>query len=302
MIEMKKTEVLDIELELSTLCNADCPLCFRNYDTFKEHYPNTLIRPLNEIITQLEEYDNLEYIRLVGSISEPTLYKYFFELVKYIKSRNIKIEICTNGDTNSPEWWHKLNVILNEEDRVYFTICGSTQELHEIYRSNTTLSKIIDNVIGFQKGNNKIDYAQCIRFEYNSDNFDTEEFKKFVSVFNNIYMTETFLSKDSSNYINKKNLDLLKPNKKKQEQYFNIEKIANIGLSKKTLCKSWENKSQQVDINGNVYPCYLFLEASIGKLWDQDYEKIHNLEYDVCKFCEKNVMKMCMEKGLEYII
>ena len=38
---------------------------------------------------------------LVGSMSEPTLYPHFLELIDYLKSRDIKIEICTNGDTRN---------------------------------------------------------------------------------------------------------------------------------------------------------------------------------------------------------
>lgn len=302
---MNKDEVLDIELELSTYCNADCPLCYRNYTAFKEHYPESKYRELSDVTSQLDEYPNLEYVRLVGSISEPTLYKHFLKLVQYIKKRNVKIEICTNGDTKTEEWWSTLGRLLDDDDKVYFTICGSTQELHELYRAGTSLSNIIKNVRAFQE-HSSVDYAQCIRFEYNSDNFDSQEFKDFVSVFNNIYMTETFLLKDEDNYVDKTNLNLLKPNLKKQAKYLSMAKMADIrfktGLSKQAYCKSWEQKSQQIDINGNVYPCYLFLEASKGELWDQDYEKILSMKYEVCKFCEKYVMGHCMENGLDYII
>lgn len=302
---MNKDEVLDLELELSTYCNADCPLCYRNYTTFKEHYPENKFRELSHITAQLDEYPNLKDIRLVGSISEPTLYKNFFELVKYIKDRNVIIEICTNGDTHNPEWWNQLSLLMNKDDKVFFTICGSTQELHNIYRTGTKLTNILENAAAFRK-NLDIDYAQCIRFEYNSDNFNSQEFKDFVSVFSNVYMTETFLLKDENNYINRKNLHLLKPNLEKQSKYLSVAKAAELkfskGLSKEAFCKSYEQKSQQIDINGNVYPCYLFLEASKGSPWDQDYEKILSMQYEVCKFCEKHTMKHCIANGLDYII
>lgn len=42
---------------------------------------------------------------LVGSMSEPTLYPEFIPLVAYLKKRNIKIEICTNGDTRDDDFW-----------------------------------------------------------------------------------------------------------------------------------------------------------------------------------------------------
>lgn len=67
-------------------------------------------------------------------------------------------------------------------------------------------------------------------------------------------------------------------------------------------CMSWENKSQQIDIDGKVYPCYLFLEASKGKPWDGDYNKILNMEYDVCKYCDRAVIDLCNKKDLRFII
>lgn len=302
---LKMPKVIDLELELTTLCNAHCGLCYRNYTTFKDHYPETKIRPLQEIIDQLETFPDLEWIRLVGTISEPTLYKEFFPLVKYMKARGIKIEICTNGDTNNPSWWAELGTILTAEDRVYFSICGSTQELHNIYRTNTSLKDILINAAAFRT-DKKNDYAQCIRFDYNSDDFDSQQFKDMVSVFSNVYWTETFLHKEEANYVDKTNLIKLRPNSKKIQDYVHMDKFARAKYASpvkgKAYCMSWENKSQQVDIDGKVYPCYLFLEASGGKPWDGDYDKILNMQYEVCKYCDRAVIELCDRKDLRYII
>jgi len=303
MLTMPK--VTDVELELTTLCNAHCQLCYRNYKSFKEHYPTTKIRPLQDVIDQLETFPDLEWIRLVGTISEPTLYKDFFGLVKYIKSRNIKIEICTNGDTHDTNWWRELATYMNHEDRVYFSICGSTQELHEVYRTNTKLKSILENARAFRT-TNKNDYAQCIRFSYNSDNFDSDEFKNTVSEFSNIYWTETFLHKEQSNYIDTSQIDKLRPNPYKIQDYDLMDKFARAKFKSPikgtAYCMSWENHSQQIDIDGKVYPCYLFLEASKGEPWDGDYNKILSMTYDVCKYCDSAVIDLCNKKDLRYII
>jgi len=295
----------DVELELSTYCNADCPLCYRNYKTFDSHYPDHIIRPLEEVINQLEGFPNLKYVRLVGSISEPTIYKDFHELVKYIKSRDVTIEICTNGDTHGPEWWKKLSTLMNDKDSVYFSICGSTQELHETYRKGTKLKNILRNAEAFRSSDLN-DYAQCIRFDYNDDDFNSNEFKELVNVFSNVYMTETFLLKDESNYKDTTNLNKLKPYQGKIQQYITVEKIANLKwkspLKTTATCKAFNEKRLQIDVYGKEYPCYLFLEASGGKPWDKDWNKIKNSQYEVCKFCEKSVVNLCDEKDLDYII
>jgi len=302
---LKMPKVTDVELELTTLCNAHCQLCYRNYQTFKEHYPHTQIRPLQEVIDQLDSFPDLEWVRLVGTISEPTLYKEFFNLVKYIKSRNIKIEICTNGDTNDSLWWKSLAQYMNDQDRVYFSICGSTQDLHEIYRRNTKLKNILENARAF-RSDNKNDYAQCIRFHYNSDDFDSDQFKNMVSEFSHVYWTETFLLKNYDNYVDKHNLDLLRPNAHKIADYIHMDRFAQRKFESpvrgRPWCMSWEKRSQQIDINGKVYPCYLFLEASKGQPWDGDYEKILTMQYEVCKYCDRAVIDLCNKKDLRYII
>jgi MoaA/NifB/PqqE/SkfB family radical SAM enzyme len=303
MLNMPK--VVDIELELTTMCNAKCGLCYRNYTAFKEHYPEKKVRPLVDIIKQLDEFPDLEWIRLVGTISEPTLYKDFFGLVKYIKGRGINIEICTNGDTHKPAWWSKLATLMDHSDKVYFSICGSTQELHEIYRTNTKLENILANARAF-RSSNKNDYAQCIRFHYNSENFDSQDFKDMVSEFSHVYWTETFLQKEEENYVDKTNLDKLMPNSNKIDDYIHMDKFARAKFKApvkgRAYCMSWENKSQQIDIDGKVYPCYLFLEASAGKPWDGDYQKILNMQHEVCKYCDRAVIELCDKKDLRYII
>jgi MoaA/NifB/PqqE/SkfB family radical SAM enzyme len=303
MLTMPRVE--DIELELTTLCNAQCQLCYRNYTVYQEHYPDNLVRPIADVIAQLETFPDLVWVRLVGTISEPTLYKHFFELVRYIKARNVRIEICTNGDTHKPEWWAELSTLMRDDDRVYFSICGSTQELHEVYRKNTKLKNILDNARAF-RGANKNDYAQCIRFHYNSDDFDGPEFQQMVSEFSHVYWTETFLLKDKSNYVDTSGIERLRPNPHKLQDYEQMDKFARAKYASpvkgKAYCMSWENKSQQVDIHGKVYPCYLFLEASKGKPWDGDYDKILNMQYDVCKYCDRAVVDLCNKKDLRYII
>jgi hypothetical protein len=58
----------------------------------------------------------------------------------------------------------------------------------------------------------------------------------------------------------------------------------------------------QIDVNGNIYPCYLFLEASGGKPWDLDMQSIRKMDNYVCRFCEVKVKKICQDMDLDYII
>jgi len=303
----KIKNIIDIEFELSDVCNANCPLCARNYKNIKIE---NKFRPINEIIYQLDyllKDNNIKWIRLVGALSEPTLYPDFFKLIKEIKYRCINIEICTNGDTHDTTWWYELSTLLTQNDKVYFTICGSTQEIHEVYRKNTKLENILNNIKSFQLGGLNIDYAQCIQFNYNQKDLNSERFLNKIDFISNLYMTETYLKMDPNNY----NSDIVKtdildpiPNK----DYKKLDSITkNFKKNKvKINCKAKEQNSIFISKDGEIYPCYLFYEQSllnnpnIDKNWD--YKKIERFEYPWCRFCEKSTRKILQKKDMEYII
>lgn len=299
MLKMEYKYYEDIELELTTMCNAKCPLCARNYKNFKNKYPVTKIRDIDSITTQLELFENLKIVRLVGSISEPTLYPHLFDLIKFLNQKDILIEICTNGDTNNTQWWKQLGNILKKDDKVYFTICGSNQEMHEIYRRNTCLNNILENAKSLRSEKN-IDYAQCIMFKYNEDDLKSYKFESIIKDFSNIYFTETYLKQDNTLYKNQLNLDLLAPPTHREKLYSMFKK-----LSFKTTsdindynCMSLKNKSLQIDINGNIFPCYMYLENN--NTWDKNYSSIIN--NPSCNLCKKNVSVLISNTHSNYII
>lgn len=305
--------VKDTELELTNLCNAKCPLCYRNNKDYISKVPYQ--RPLNEVIDQLNLFTNLESIKLVGTISEPTLYKDFFPLINYLNLRNIEIEICTNGDTHQPSWWGELGKLLKKDDKVFFTICGSTQALHEVYRKGTKLQNILDNASTLRKFSKyKNDYAQLIRFNYNDDDFNGLEIIKTVSNFSNLYWTETFLALPKEQYklMDDSLYKDLIPNKKKLPLYKKVEQQANKKSQKQEhqpICIAKEDSTNQINLRGEILPCYLFTEKyspetslnkTTRKTWS--YQKIEAGKYDCCKFCDKNIRGLLHTLDLRYII
>lgn len=157
-MKLESENVLEIELELTGYCNLKCPLCANQY-SFTDHIKGKNIRKIDDWIRQLDKFKNLKSVYLAGILSEPTLYPYLFGLIDYLHSRCITIELYSNGNTHNQKWWNDLNKHVNEEDKVFFTICGSTQDIHSRYRVNSNLQQIIDNVMAFKQDNkNKNDW------------------------------------------------------------------------------------------------------------------------------------------------
>lgn len=295
------TKIIDVEVELTTLCNAKCPLCYRNYKSFKSHYPKNVSRPLKEVIKQLQEYTSLKFLRVVGSVSEPTLYKDLFKLLDYVKKRGVMVEICTNGSTHNTQYWKELGRHLTLEDRVYFTICGSSQEVHEKYRRRTSLTKILENARALRSVL-PIDYAQCIQFFYNYQDLNSEKFQNMVSEFSHLYMTKTFYPKEQDNYSEPFDPQDFLPNEDELQKYKKVYDLANKYPYSKRDCKAFNQKWNQIDVYGRVFPCYLLLEGLKGEEWNQSWSEVLDGKYETCKFCSK-ILKPIIEKdNLVYII
>lgn len=291
-----KNKIERLEIDLTGSCNAKCPLCARNYKHLEVKFND---RHLDEITKQLDEYTDLQYIHLVGTVSEPTLYKHFFNLCHYLVKREIAIEICTNGDTHNPEWWGKLGEILTAKDSVYFSVCGSTQELHEIYRVNCSLENLLENARAFRKTNKYgIDYIQHIKFGYNEADLESPRMKEIMAEFSHINLTDTYFTRDFSIYKNNFNLDKLLIHDDKLGKYKLIEKHAQKNWEKRHEkkfemdCRSVFEKSVHIDQFGKVFPCYIWLEESREKQWSGSHEEILAFQHECCKFCEKNTKKL----------
>lgn len=291
-----KNSIERLEIDLTGSCNAKCPLCARNYKHLEIKFND---RHLDEITSQLDEYTELKYIHLVGTVSEPTLYKHFYNLCYYLVKREIAIEICTNGDTHNPEWWGKLGEILTERDSVYFSVCGSTQELHEIYRVHCSLENLLENARAFRKSNKHgIDYIQHIKFGYNEADLESPRMKEIMAEFSHINLTDTYFTRDSSIYKNQFNLDKLLIHDDKLGKYKLIEKHATKNWEKRHEkkfeldCRSVFEKSVHIDQFGKVFPCYIWLEESREKQWSGSHEEILAFQHECCKFCEKNTKKL----------
>ena len=286
-------ELIEVtEIELGSSCNLDCPLCHRSWEDAQHLKNGVNQRPVEELIEQLEEYPNLRTITLAGLISEPTLYRDLFKLIEYITSRNVLFYIYTNGDTHNKnrDYWRKFGELCNEKTLVYFTICGSTQELHEKYRVGSKLENILANHNEFKKGMKyKNDVLQYLIFEYNHKDYDNigpirELFSRESSIESMAYRNRFKLIND----------DIPKDIAMRDELSKKYQIITEIGWKKfkdnsscTMDCSSYERRFVSIDNTGKTYPCYLHRVYNKDMNWDYDYRGILKGQHDFCFECEK---------------
>lgn len=167
---MTPNSVRSIELGITNKCTLRCPHCVSLTYKMPEQKPIHL--DFFALINFLDKLISLETVLIEGSYSDQLMYPKLLDVISYCKKRNLKIRFCTHGSARNELWWKQLASLLDKNDIVRFAIDGSTQELHEKYRVNSQLNKVLKNHSILKQNSQAITSLQHIVFEYNK--YDTE--------------------------------------------------------------------------------------------------------------------------------
>lgn len=144
------SEVRFLHLEVTTRCNAACPMCSRNINGGREA-PGL---PKAELSLQdVQAFFPEEFIRqlrkvyLCGNYGDPAVAKDTLEILRHFRAINplLNIGLHTNGSMRTPEWWHELGKTVNF---CRFGIDG-LEDTNHLYRRRTDWRRIMANVEAF---------------------------------------------------------------------------------------------------------------------------------------------------------
>ena len=149
MIDYK--HIRSVHLEISTRCNAACPLCPRNSAGYDEDlgYPVTdMTLPQAKRIFTPDFVRQLDHILINGNFGDFITAKDNLDIVQYfiLCNPNIKIEISTNASGGRAGLWEQLGKLKNVE--IGFAIDG-LEDTHQLYRRNTNWQTVINNAKKF---------------------------------------------------------------------------------------------------------------------------------------------------------
>lgn len=261
----KFTELMQVHLEITSKCQASCPMCARNDHGGKEN-PNLLINELFLsdfiLIFTPELLKQLSNLYFCGNFGDPILSKDLIKMIEYSVKTNqhIRMAIHTNGSARTKKWWKNLATALPTNHLVHFALDGLA-DTHHLYRTGTDFNKIIENAKEFINAGGKAEWT-FLSFKHNEHQIEDAKqmakelgFQSFNHKATNRFIHEPVFSVNDKNGAFLYNLE---PPKENKIVYIDKQKIKNYKKyieSAEIHCKVLEDKSVYVDAQGHLYPC-----------------------------------------------
>lgn len=262
---IKYKDIKRVHLEISSLCNARCPLCPRNFKgyTFNDGYieKNLTLEEARKIF-EPNFLKQLIQIRINGNYGDIVMNPETPEIVEYFKliNPNLKIQISTNGSARSEEFWRRLANIAE----IDFCLDG-LEDTHHVYRQNTDWNIIIKNASIVIKHGGKANW-KFILFDHNKHQIETAKKLSKSLGFNEFKVVDhgrnSGLAFDNSgnliniigNYKGETNFTILFQ-KKKTDLVLLEDIIVGKKPKSKVDCRTKKLSEIYISSTGEVYPC-----------------------------------------------
>jgi len=138
-----------LHIELSSRCQASCPMCPRNHSGGAVR---NFVGPTDITLMQFQKWftpnwlSQLKVFLACGNYGDPLMNKDVLAILTYLRShnQNCHIDFHTNGSAHNIEWWQELAAIIGKYGRVTFGIDGFENN-HLKYRNGTNWNHILRN-------------------------------------------------------------------------------------------------------------------------------------------------------------
>lgn len=147
---IRYNEIKHVRLEISTRCNAACPLCPRNLcgvDIIDDFPLRDMRLSEAQSIFPVPFIKQLTSLNIDGNLGDIVTARDGLEIVRYFRNANpsLNIIIGTNASAKTSDWWVELAKL---RVRIIFCLDG-LKGTHELYRRQTNWDTVIKNARAF---------------------------------------------------------------------------------------------------------------------------------------------------------
>lgn len=192
-----------LHLELTSRCNALCPMCARttglDHDgvILKKRDDLQLVdtdpKLLEQTIEQMKPFLP-NHVFINGNFGDPIMYPHLMEVVKMCKNAGIpQVTLSTNASAQTEAWWTELGTVMSGLDKVIFAIDG-LEDTNHLYRVNTSWKTIMRNAkafiaaggrarwdfIGFEHNEHQVEEARQLATDMGFKNFRYKRSNRYV--------------------------------------------------------------------------------------------------------------------------
>ena len=258
-------QIRHVHLEISTLCNASCPWCPRNFwgYPFNGGYPETnLTLDAAKKIFSPDFLKQLHHIDINGNFGDAVMNIETPDIVEYFRTNNpqLQISISTNGGARNKVFWQRLAAA---GAVVSFDLDG-LEDTHHLYRQNTVWKTVIGNAKIFIKSGGRAIW-KMIKFDHNLHQIESCKklsqdlgFYRFNLVDDNrntapVFNKQGQLTHTLGKYQGETSFSILFH--KKQTDDVLLEDIVGDRTPCKIKCQVKSTRSLYISANGDVSPC-----------------------------------------------
>lgn len=260
------SDVRQIHLELSTLCNARCPLCPRNFYgyPYNDGYPE-----VNLTLIQIQKIFDKSFLKQIskitieGNFGDATLNPETLDIIRYFKKPNpgMTIIMHTNGVARDEKFWEELAELGVE---TVFALDG-LEDTHHLYRQDTDYKRILKNaqvfinrgghavwkMIPFDHNKHQINQCRDLSIRLGFANFTLYDESRDSGP---VYDKDGNLTQVMGTYSGETQFEI--KFKSRTTDLVLLEDIVGDRKTKEKIsCQSIGRKSIYVSANGEVSPC-----------------------------------------------
>ncbi len=252
----KITDIRDIHLELTSKCQARCPMCPRRINGGPM---NPLFDPTEITLEVFKQWFPVDFIKqldslfMCGNLGDPIIAQDCLEIFQYLRETNpsMRLSMHTNGSARTVAWWRLLAAA---DVKVTFGIDG-LEDTHALYRIGTDFNTIIRNASEFIKAGGRAEWHMLV-FKHNEHQVEeckqlSEElgFIKFAVKHTSRFKDGKFNVLDDTG----KTVNILYPTDRSKTLTVNVSNAMS-ELSH-IECKAQKYKQLYIGADGTVSPC-----------------------------------------------